>query len=88
MALIKRMFYFDMYIGHAVADIKVDVKPWFHVKIKLFFKNLGLHRTTSEMKENYLVAFSSVLAQCIVFMSLFLLHVLGYFDFFVLFFSQ
>jgi len=27
--------------------------------------------------------FSSVLAECIVFMSLFLLHVLGYFDFFV-----
>jgi len=27
--------------------------------------------------------FSSVLAECIVFMLLFLLHVLGYFDFFV-----
>jgi len=66
-----------------VANIKVDVKPWFHVNIKLFLKNLGLHRTTSEMKENYLAAFSSVLAECIFFMSLFLLHVLGYFDFFV-----
>jgi len=43
-------------IGHAVANIKVDVKPWFHVKIKLFFKILGLHGTTSEMKENYLAA--------------------------------
>jgi len=32
-------------IGYAVANIKVDVKPWFHVKIKL----LGFHRTTSEM---------------------------------------
>jgi len=39
MALIKRMFYFDIPIGHAVANIKVDVKPWFHVKIKLFLKN-------------------------------------------------
>jgi len=39
-----------------VAKIKVDVRPWFHVKIKLFFKNLGLRGTMSEMKENYLAA--------------------------------
>jgi len=39
-----------------VANIKADVKPWFHVKIKLFLKNLGLRGTTSEMKENYLAA--------------------------------
>jgi len=52
MALIKRMFYFDS-IGHAVANIKVDVKPWFHVKIKLFLKISGLHGTTPEMKYNY-----------------------------------
>jgi len=39
-----------------VANMKVDVKPWFRVKMKLFLKKLGLHRTTSEMKENYLAA--------------------------------
>ena len=54
MALIKRMFYFDT--CHAVANIKVDVKPWFHVKIKLFYRILELHGTTSEIKENYLAA--------------------------------
>jgi len=43
-------------MGHAVANIKVDVKPWLHVKIKLFLKKLGLRRSTSEMKENYLAA--------------------------------
>jgi len=48
MALIKRMFYFDS-IGHAVANIKVDVKPWFHVKIKLFLKISGLHGTTAKI---------------------------------------
>jgi len=26
------------------------LKPWFHVKTKLFFKILALHGTTSEMK--------------------------------------
>jgi len=56
MALIKRSFIL-IRIGHAVANIKVDVKPWFHAKNKIIFKkNLGLHGTTSEMKENYLTA--------------------------------
>jgi len=27
-----------------------ELKPWFHVKIKLFLRILGLHGTTSEMK--------------------------------------
>jgi len=34
-------------------------------------------------RRTLLMFFSSVLAECIVFMSLFLLHVLGYFEFFV-----
>jgi len=32
------------------------LKPWFHVKIKLFLKILGLHGTTSEMKKIILAA--------------------------------
>ena len=58
MALIKRMLYFDTYkaMQWLLANIKVGVKQWFHVKIKLFFFKLGLHGTTSDMKENYLAA--------------------------------
>jgi len=30
-------------------DLDLTVKPWFHVKIKLFYRILVLHGTTSEM---------------------------------------
>jgi len=33
-----------------VMQAQVYLKPWFHVKIKLFYRILGLHGTTSEMK--------------------------------------
>jgi len=39
---------------HWLYDLSVTthlyLKPWFHVKIKLFERILGLHGTTSEMK--------------------------------------
>jgi len=36
--------------AHLAVNTNIDLEPWFHVEVKLFYRIVGMHGTTPDIK--------------------------------------